>query len=100
MEALKSKIMSQLESRYMLESTDIPEDLKEIKRFLGVFKMNMYNWKMEKVRKISVMRCSVKVPGLEIFAIEIYPETDYDIPLLAIDFSCMKKKSLARSGIS
>jgi len=93
MEALKSKIMSQLESRYMLESTDIPEDLKEIKRFLGVFKMNMYNWKMEKVRKISVMRCSVKVPGLEIFAIEIYPETDYDIPLLAIDFSCMKKKS-------
>ena len=93
MEELKKKIMSQLESRYTLEQTFVPDDLKEIKRFLGVFKLNMYNWKMEKVRKISVMRCSVRVPGLEIFAIEIYPETDYDVPLLAIDFSCMKKKS-------
>ena len=93
MDELKKKIMSQLESRYALEQTFVPDDLKEIKRFLGVFKLNMYNWKMEKVRKISVMRCSVRVPGLEIFAIEIYPETDYDVPLLAIDFSCMKKKS-------
>ena len=93
MDELKKKIMSQLESRYTLEQTFVPDDLKEIKRFLGVFKLNMYNWKMEKVRKISVMRCSVRVPGLEIFAIEIYPETDYDVPLLAIDFSCMKKKS-------
>ena len=93
MDELKKKIMSQLESRYALEQTFVPDDLKEIKRFLGVFKLNMYNWKMEKVRKISVMRCSVRVPGLEIFAIEIYPEADYDLPLLAIDFSCMKKKS-------
>ncbi len=93
MDNLKNKIMSHLESRYTLEPLPVPEDLKEIKRFLGVFKLNMYNWKMEKVRKISVMRCSVRVPGLEIFAIEIYPEADYDLPLLAIDFSCMKKKS-------
>jgi hypothetical protein len=93
MDNLKNKIMAHLESRYTIEPLPVPDDLKEIKRFLGVFKLNMYNWKMEKVRKISVMRCSVRVPGLEIFAIEIYPETDYDLPLLAIDFSCMKKKS-------
>ncbi len=93
MENLKNKIMAHLEARYTLDPISVPDDLKEIKRFLGVFKLNMYNWKMEKVRKISVMRCSVRVPGLEIFAIEIYPESDYDIPLLAIDFSCMKKKS-------
>jgi len=93
LEKLKNKIMSHLESRYTLETLSVPDDLKEIKRFLGVFKLNMYNWKMEKVRKISVMRCSVRVPSLEIFAIEIYPEPDYDLPLLAIDFSCMKKKS-------
>jgi 15,16-dihydrobiliverdin:ferredoxin oxidoreductase len=93
MDKLKNKIISHLESRYTLDPLPVPDDLKEIKRFLGVFKLNMYNWKMEKVRKISVMRCSVRVPGLEIFAIEIYPEADYDLPLLAIDFSCMKKKS-------
>jgi len=93
METLKNNILSQLESRYTIEPIPVPEDLKEIKRFLGVFKLNMYNWKMEKIRKISIMRCSVKVPGLEIFAIEMYPEADYDIPLLAIDFSRMKKKS-------
>ena len=93
MDELKKKIMTQLKSRYTLEQTFVPEDLKEIKRFLGAFKLNVYNWKMEKVRKISVMRCSVRIPSLEIFAIEIYPETDYDLPLLAIDFSCMKKKS-------
>ncbi len=93
MDELKNRILSELESRYRLEQTFVPDDLKEIKRFLGVFKLNLYNWKMEKTRKISVMRCSVRVPGLEIFAIEIYPDADYDIPLLAIDFSCMKKKS-------
>lgn len=92
MNALKNSILSDLESRYILKPLAVPEDLKEIKRFLGVFQMNLYNWEMDKVRKINIMRCSVKVPGLEIFAIEIYPETDYDIPLLAIDFSCMKNK--------
>jgi len=59
MDKLKNKIMSHLESRYTLDPLPVPDDLKEIKRFLGVFKLNMYNWKMEKVRKISVMRCSV-----------------------------------------
>ena len=39
------------------------------------------------------MRSAVKLPRLEVLALEIYPESDYDIPLLAIDFSCMKKKS-------
>jgi hypothetical protein len=93
MEALKNKIISHLEERYDLEPMFIPEDLREIKRFLGVFRLNMYNWRMEKVKKISIMRCSVRIPALEIFAIEMYPEPDYDLPLLAIDFSCMKKKS-------
>jgi len=93
MEELKNKIVSHLESRYGLEPTFIPEELREIRLPLGVFKMYMYNWRMEKVRKISVMRTTVRIPRLEIFAIEMYPETDYDIPLLAIDFSCMKKKT-------
>ena len=95
MEELKSRILSHLGKRYTLQPTPIPEDLKEIKRFLGMFRLNMYNWSFEKVRKVSMMRCTVRVPHLDIFAIEIYPEPDYDLPLLAIDFSCMKKKSFA-----
>jgi len=74
MEALKNKIISHLKERYNLEPTFIPEDLREIKRFLGLFQLNMYNWRIEKVRKISVMRCTVQIPALEIFAIEMYPE--------------------------
>ncbi|MCK5513836.1 MAG: hypothetical protein KAJ00_05005 [Deltaproteobacteria bacterium] len=93
MEELKNRILSHLEGKYTLRPTSIPKDLKEIKRFLGIFQLNMYNWRLEKVRKISMMRCTVRVPHLDIFAIEIYPEPDYDLPLLAIDFSCMKKKS-------
>jgi hypothetical protein len=93
MEELKNRILSHLEGRYTLQPTSIPEDLKEIKRFWGMFQLNMYNWRLEKVRKVSIMRCTVRVPHLDIFAIEIYPEPDYDLPLLAIDFSCMKKKS-------
>ena len=74
MENLKNKMLASLESKYTLDPIPIPEDLMEIKRFLGVFKLNMYNWKTEKIRKISMMRCSVKVPDLEVYAIEIYPE--------------------------
>ena len=93
MEELKNRILSHLEGKYTLRPTSIPKDLKEIKRFWGIFQLNMYNWRLEKVRKVSIMRCTVRVPHLDIFAIEIYPEPDYDLPLLAIDFSCMKKKS-------
>jgi len=93
MEALKNRIMDHLESRYALEPLPIDEDLREIKLPLGYMKMNLYNWSMEKVRKVNVMRSSVKMPSLEIYAIEIYPEDDYDLPLLAIDFSKMKKKT-------
>ena len=93
MEELKNRILSHLEGRYTLQPTSIPEDLKEIKRFWGMFRLNMFNWRLEKVRKVSIMRCTVRVPHLDIFAIEIYPEPDYDLPLLAIDFSCIKKKS-------
>ena len=39
------------------------------------------------------MRCRIKKPSMNIYAIEIYPEYDYDLPLLAIDFSCLKKKT-------
>lgn len=93
MEALKNKLLSHLEDRYTLQPTPISQDLQTIKRFLGTFRMNLYNWRFEKVRKVSMMRCTIRIPHLDIFAIEIYPEPDYDIPLLAIDFSCMKKKS-------
>jgi hypothetical protein len=93
MEALNNRIMDQLESRYALEPLPIDEDLREIKLPLGYMKMNLYNWSMEKVRKVNVMRTSVKMPNLEVYAIEIYPEDDYDLPLLAIDFSKMKKKT-------
>lgn len=93
METLKNEILSHLESRYTLEPTPVPEDLKEIRRFLGFVRINMYNWKMAKVRKISIMRLSFRVPQLDVFGMEMYPETDYDLPLLAIDFSCMKKKT-------
>jgi len=93
METLRNEIISHLESRYTLEPTPVPADLKEIRKFLGLVKINMYNWKMEKVRKISVMRLSFRVPQLEVFGMEMYPDADYDLPLLAIDLSCMKKKT-------
>lgn len=93
MEALKAKMLADLERRYALNPTHIDDDLREIKLPLGFMKMNLYNWSMEKVRKVNVMRTFVKMPNLEVFAIEIYPDDDYDIPLLAIDFSKMKKKT-------
>ncbi len=93
MEALAKKMLDHLEARYKLEPLPIDDDLKEIKLPLGYMKMNLYNWSMEKVRKVNVMRSRVKIPNLEVYAIEIYPEDDYDLPLLAIDFSKMKKKT-------
>ncbi len=93
MEQLKSEMLSILKDRYALTSTPVPDDLREIRLPLGALVLNMYNWRMDRVRKISVMRTSIKIPKLEIFAIEIYPEADFDIPLLAIDFSWMKKKT-------
>ena len=93
MEALAKKILDHLEGRYKLEPLPIDDDLKEIKLPLGYMKMNLYNWSMEKVRKVNVMRSRIKIPSLEVYAIEIYPEDDYDVPLLAVDFSKMKKKT-------
>ena len=93
MENLYNRILQHLDGNYRLEPQAVPGDVREIRRLAGAFQLNMYNWSMEKTRKISVMRCNVKIPNLDIFAIEMYPEASYDIPLLAIDFSKMKKKT-------
>ena len=55
MEALKARMLSDLEDRYTLETTHIDEDLREIKLPLGFLKMHLHNWRMEKVRKVNVM---------------------------------------------
>ena len=93
MEELFRQMMTMLEEQGDLQPLPIADDLRQIRRPLGMINLNMYNWEMEKVRKISVMRATMRIPTLEIFALEIYPAGDYDLPLLAIDFSCMKKKT-------
>jgi hypothetical protein len=93
MDRLKNSMLAMIQERYPLEPTPIPEDLRTISLPLGFVTIGLDNWRAPKVRKVNVMRSTVKLPRLEILALEIYPESGYDIPLLAIDFSCMKKKS-------
>lgn len=93
MNTLKDTLLEQLRRRAALEPTPIAPDLQDIRLPMGFLKMRLDNWKTTRVRKVNMMRCTVVVPKLEIFAIELYPEADFDVPMLAIDFSCMKKKS-------
>jgi 15,16-dihydrobiliverdin:ferredoxin oxidoreductase len=93
MEQLQKKMLEMIQERYPLEPTHVPDDLRVIHLPLGFMKMQLDNWRTEKVRKVNVMRSKVKLPRLDVLALEMYPESGYDIPLLAIDFSCMKKKS-------
>lgn len=93
MDTLKDTLLEQLRRRSSLEPTPIAPDLQDIRLPLGFLKMRLDNWKTARVRKVNMMRCTVVVPKLEIFAIELYPDADFDVPMLAIDFSCMKKKS-------
>jgi len=93
MDQLKDIMLTTIQDRYPLEPTFVPDDLRSIRLPLGFMTLQLNNWRASKVRKVNVMRSSVKLPRLEILALEIYPENCYDIPLLAIDFSCMKKKS-------
>jgi len=93
MEELKNTMLEMIQERYPLEPTPVPEDLQTIRLPLGFLSLHLNNWRASKIRKVNVMRSTVKFPRLDVLALEIYPESDYDIPLLAIDFSCMKKKS-------
>jgi len=93
MDHLIDSMLALIQDRYPLEPTAVPEDLREIRLPLGFMTLRLNNWRAPKVRKVNTMRSNVKLPRLEIIALEIYPESSYDIPMLAIDFSCMKKKS-------
>jgi hypothetical protein len=93
MDQLKNVMLEMIRSRYPLEPTPIPDDLQNIRLPLGFLTLRLNNWRAPKIRKVNVMRSTIKLPRLEILALEIYPEDIYDIPLLAIDFSCMKKKT-------
>jgi len=86
-------MIAMVQARYPLEPTPVPDDLREIRLPLGFMTLRLNNWRAPKVRKVNTMRSNVKLPRLEIIALEIYPESCYDMPMLAIDFSCMKKKS-------
>lgn len=93
MDTLKNTMLDMIQQRYPLEPTPVPEDLRAIRLPLGFISIGLDNWRAPKVRKVNTMRSRVKLPRLEILALEIYPESTYDIPMLAIDFSCMKKKT-------
>jgi len=93
MDQPRKNMLDMIQQRYALSPTPVPEDLQTIRLPLGFLALQLYNWRAPKIRKVNVMRSTVKFPRLEIMALEIYPESSYDIPLLAIDFSCMKKKS-------
>jgi len=93
MEKFANEILGRLRERITMAPMEVPEEVREVKRMLGNFKINMYNWQSEKMRKISVMKASMAFPVMNIFALETYPESGYDFPLLAIDFSGLKKKT-------
>ena len=73
MEQLKNRMLAMIQERYPLEPTPVPEDLRTIRLPLGFVTIGLDNWRAPKVRKVNVMRSTVKLPRLEVLALEIYP---------------------------
>jgi 15,16-dihydrobiliverdin:ferredoxin oxidoreductase len=92
MDELLSKTLKKIEEKFQLEPVAIPEDLRETRFPLSLLKLQCYNWKAEKIRKIYFMRVKVRVPTLDVLGMAIYPETDFDVPIFTCDLSCTKKK--------
>ena len=64
MDHLKRVMLDMIQSRFPLEPTPISEDLQTIRLPLGFLSLRLDNWRAPKVRKVNVMRTTVKLPRL------------------------------------
>jgi 15,16-dihydrobiliverdin:ferredoxin oxidoreductase len=91
MDAFLKKALDHIENKFSIESISIPDTLKHISSPSGLFDMHCYNWKAERIRKISFFQLKVDNPCIEAFGISIYPKPSFDVPILGCDCNLTEK---------
>ena len=87
MDTFLKEVLDHVEEKLFIESIPIPDQLKDITSPSGLFNMHCYNWKAEKVRKISFFELKVDKPFSEAIGISIYPEPSIDVPIFGCDYN-------------
>ena len=70
-----------------LTAVPVAPELAEPKSFLKILQARHMNWRTGRDRKVFGMRFGVKLPSLDQMNFIMYPEPDYDMPILL--FFCL-----------
>jgi len=84
--------LKKIEKTFSIEPIPLPEELKRIKRPLGLIELHCYNWKAARIRKIFSFRLKSVMSFLDILVIGIYPEPTVDLPIFDCEFNGIGKK--------
>jgi hypothetical protein len=95
MEAYYNAVKHAIESRLPLEPMASPHKLGKTGWPLRLFSLRCWNMRAAKIRKIYVMRMSMRFPAFEYFGLGIYPDHAHDLPIFFLDLSCTSSKAIA-----
>lgn len=75
-------VIDRVQRHFPLQPVAIDPELAEPRSFLKILRARHMNWRAERFRKVFGMRFSVKVPALEQMNFIMYPQPEYDTPIL------------------
>lgn len=78
-----------------LREISIDKELSRIRWIFGLLDIKLENWEAAGIRKLYTMEMTMHIPAMHQQGISLYPDNSTDMPVLTVDLTCMKNKTIA-----
>lgn len=78
-----------------LREMPVDKELSRIRYVFGLLDLKLENWQAAGIRKLYAMEMMMPVPSMHQQGITIYPDAGTDMPVLTVDLTRMKNKTIA-----
>ncbi|MCX5899957.1 MAG: hypothetical protein NTX06_04340 [Proteobacteria bacterium] len=78
-----------------LREMPIDKELSRIRWIFGLLELRLANWQAAGIRKLYTMEMKMRIPAMHQQGITLYPDAETDMPVLTVDLTRMKKKTIA-----
>lgn len=93
-------VIGKIEEHIPLEAVELDPELAEPKSILQILRVNCYNWRAERLKKVHTLRFTVKRPSLDALNMIIYPDPSLDAPIFLFFFLLTKRKVVCHFNVN
>jgi hypothetical protein len=78
-----------------LQEMPVDKELSRIRWIFGLLELRLANWQAAGIRKLYTMEMTMRIPAMHQQGITLYPDAGTDMPVLTVDLTRMKNKTIA-----